>query len=151
MKKLLRDILSGFEHEIISGSDDIYVSGISFDSRITEKGHLFVAIKGLHTDGHEYIQQAIEKGAVAIVTEKEVNVKNAVTINTENTTKALAKIASNYYDHPSSKIKVIGITGTNGKTTTATLLFKLFLATGIKTGLISSVANYINEHSFIAK
>lgn len=152
MVKSLKYILFNLEYEIISGSEDTDVTGISFDSRKTQTGHLFVAVKGSNVDGHEYINKAVENGAVAVLIQNDVPViENITVIKTENSSYSLGAAVSNFYDNPSSKIKLIGITGTNGKTTTATLLYKLFLSLGKKAGLISTVTNYINNKEYKAE
>jgi UDP-N-acetylmuramoyl-L-alanyl-D-glutamate--2,6-diaminopimelate ligase len=151
MTKKLLDILKSIQIEHISGSDDIDISGISFDSRKTEKGHLFIATEGINTDGHMFIEAAVKKGAVAVMLQKDIDLKNVTCIKTNNTSKGLAIASANFYNNPSSKLKLVGITGTNGKTTVATLLYKLFLSLGFKVGLISTVANYINKKEFKAK
>lgn len=125
----------------IQGSTEIEVNAIVFDSRNVQKKCLFAAQKGLLFDGHQFIDKAIELGAVAILCENlpENLDKNITYIQVEDSNSALALIASNFYGNPSSKLKLIGITGTNGKTTVATLLYKLFQNAGYKTGLLSTV------------
>lgn len=123
------------------------IRSICFDSRKANTGCLFVAVKGIHTDGHRYIDQAIEKGAAAVVCEKlpEKLPENVTFISVENSAKALGIIVSNFYDNPSTRIKLVGVTGTNGKTTIATLLYKLYHELGYKAGLISTISNRIHE------
>jgi UDP-N-acetylmuramoyl-L-alanyl-D-glutamate--2,6-diaminopimelate ligase len=123
------------------------ISGVEFDSRKVKKGTLFVAIKGLQSDGHDYIEQAIIKGATAIICEvlPEKRSSDVCYVQVENSAKALALVAAEYYGHPSKKIKLVGITGTNGKTTTGTLLYKLFTQLGYNAGLISTVENKIGN------
>jgi len=152
MQKVLKHIVNSINLELISGSLDVTITGISFDSRETKQGHIFVAVKGEATDGHLYINKAVESGAVAVVVEDlpSVNIDTTL-LKVENTSFALALLASSFYDNPSSKIKLIGITGTNGKTTTATLLYDLFLKLGYKVGLISTVKNSINGKNVTAK
>ncbi len=146
MTKKLSDILTKFNCELISGSTDIVISGISFDSRKTKNGDLFIAVKGTNTDGHKFIKNAVKNGAVAVLAENiEENNLPTTVLKTANTSSALAFASAEFYDNPSEKLKLIGVTGTNGKTTTATLLYRLFLKAGYKTGLISTVKNYINE------
>ena len=131
MKKL-KDILYKAGLVEVVGSTDISVSAICSDSRKVEKGSLFVAVKGTQSDGHKFISQVAEAGAVAIVCEelpKEKN-KSVAYIKVSDSEAALGVIASNFFDNPSEKLKLIGITGTNGKTTTATLLYNLFLSLG---------------------
>lgn len=151
MKQKLQHIIKNTDTQIVSGAEDILVSGISFDSRKTKPGDLFVAIKGLQTDGHAYIKKAIEKGAVAVLLQDIAYAEKSVSIlQSKDSSKALSLIAANFYENPSRKLKLIGIVGTNGKTTTATLLHRLFLKAGHKAGLISTVKNYINEQEFEA-
>jgi len=145
--KRLPDILSNTQILQIEGNTDISISSISFDSRRIEKGSLFIAIKGTQADGHDFITLAIEKGASAVVCEilpKGVS-KDVVYIRVKDSSVALGEIASAFYDFPSRSIKLVGITGTNGKTTTVTLLYRLINMLGGKAGLISTVNNYIGE------
>ncbi|MBP1630691.1 MAG: UDP-N-acetylmuramoyl-L-alanyl-D-glutamate--2,6-diaminopimelate ligase [Bacteroidetes bacterium] len=122
------------------------VKGICFDSREVAEGFLFVAQTGTLVDGHKFIPMAIEQGAKFIVCENIPQEDYDVTfIKVEDSSKALGIIASKYYDNPSSKLKIIGITGTNGKTTTVTLLHRLFMNLGFKTGLVSTIVNKINN------
>jgi UDP-N-acetylmuramoyl-L-alanyl-D-glutamate--2,6-diaminopimelate ligase len=125
------------------------VTGICFDSRQVKPGFLFVAVKGTQSDGHQYISKALSLGAVAIVCEvlPESVPDNVTFVTVKNSAQALGVIASNFYQHPSEKIKLTGVTGTNGKTTVATLLFKLFTALGYKCGLISTVENLIVDQA----
>lgn len=123
------------------------ISSVAFDSRKIKKDSLFVAARGTAVDGHEYIDKAIESGAVAIVCEQLPEKKNeAVTyVKVADSSYALGIIACNYYDNPSEKLKLVGVTGTNGKTTTVTLLFNLFRSLGYSAGLLSTVQNKINQ------
>jgi len=146
MAKVLKHIIKNTDAKLVSGSLDTKISGISFDSRNTKQGDLFIAVKGVHTDGHLFIKNAAENGAAAILAENFENTKIPITLlKSKDSSKALALIAAEFYDKPSRKIKLIGIVGTNGKTTTATLLYRLFLKAGYKVGLISTIKNYINE------
>jgi UDP-N-acetylmuramoyl-L-alanyl-D-glutamate--2,6-diaminopimelate ligase len=126
---------------------NVDVSNICFDSRRVGKSSLFVAIKGTQTDGHDYILKAIELGAKSIVCEKlpDTIVESVTFVTVKNSNHALGIISSNFFGTPSEKVKLIGVTGTNGKTTTATLLYQLFSNLGYKTGLISTVENRIGE------
>jgi UDP-N-acetylmuramoyl-L-alanyl-D-glutamate--2,6-diaminopimelate ligase len=144
---VLKDILFGVSLQGLQGDREVQISGISFDSRKVEKGHLFVAIKGLTTDGHDYIAKAIELGARAILCEiMPADLPSEVVfIQSENSSHALAICASNYYGRPSEKLILVGITGTNGKTTVATLSYNLFRNLGYNTGLLSTVENRIND------
>ncbi|HEY8400815.1 MAG TPA: UDP-N-acetylmuramoyl-L-alanyl-D-glutamate--2,6-diaminopimelate ligase [Cytophagaceae bacterium] len=144
---LLKDILYKVSLVSVSGITDIEVSAIEFDSRNVTPGCLFVAISGTNVDGHNFIDLAIEKGAIAILCEVlPSGLKEGVTyVQVTNSNQALGIVASNFYGNPSSKLKLVGVTGTNGKTTTATLLHKLFIKLGYRTGLLSTVENKINE------
>lgn len=148
MKKL-KDILYKAGLVEVVGSTDISISSIYFDSRKIEKGSLFIAVKGTQSDGHEFISKAVASGAVAIVCEKlpgSLQGGGAVTyVKVIDSEAALGIIASNFYGNPSEKLKLVGITGTNGKTTTATLLYDLFRLLGFNAGLISTVAHKIND------
>lgn len=144
----LIDILNGIEIIESNGNLNIEIENICFDSRKCKAGSLFVAINGNESDGHNYISKAIENGAVAILYETECKDINITSVKTINSRKALAIIANNFYDSPSSKLNLVGITGTNGKTTTATLLYRLFSSLGYCCGLISTIANYINGEVF---
>ena len=144
--KTLKDILSGVTVLSTNGSVDVNVNAIVFDSRKATEGTAFVAIKGTAVDGHSFIDGVIEKGCTVIIAEHEVKVPSNVTlIVTDNSSKALALMATNFYNHPSEKLKLVGITGTNGKTTTTTLLFNLFMKLGYKSGLLSTVVNKIGS------
>lgn len=145
--QILKDILFGVSLRSISGNREAKITGITFDSRKVEEGFLFVAIKGLSVDGHEYIEQAIKKGAAAVVSQNLVEIENegVTQVQTDNSAEALSIMASNFYGRPSEKLKLIGITGTNGKTTCATLLYELFINLGYSVGLLSTVENKIND------
>jgi len=119
----LEELLRGIDYRILAGNSQLIIKGIAFDSKQVKPGFLFVCIAGLKTDGHLYIDNAIENGAAAIMVENIVRVKTGITcVLTENTRKGLATVASNFYGEPSRNIKVIGVTGTNGKTTTTHLI-----------------------------
>ena len=150
--KILRDILYKVAIKSVLGSTDHDISNIAYDSRKVQENNLFVAIKGTAKDGHQYIEKAIEKGAVAVVHEDalEMNHKGVVYIQVDNSAKALALMASNYFDHPSHNLNLIGITGTNGKTTVASLSYDLFKAAGYKVGLISTVKILVHEQAYTA-
>ena len=125
------------------------ISGIHIDSRQIESGHLFVAVKGTQTDGHAYINKAIEKGASAIVCEMlpEELKKDVTYIKVMDTEDSVGKLATAFYGNPTDKLELIGVTGTNGKTTIATLLYSMFRQFGYKVGLISTVCNYIDDEA----
>lgn len=147
MMKLLRDVLYKSGIEEVHGDLAISISAVSFDSRNVIAQSLFVATRGLNTDGHKFIDLAIEKGAAAVLVEElPSDLKEGITyIKVRDTSLALAYVCANFYDHPSQKIKLVGVTGTNGKTTTVTLLHSLFRQLGFKTGLLSTVRNLIND------
>lgn len=141
----LNNLLEGIVKLKVSGSIDREISSVCFDSRKSSKGAMFIAVNGTQSDGHQYIQKAIESGAVAIIYQDgDINDERVCAVKVENSRKALALIADNLYDHPSSKINLVGITGTNGKTTTVTLLYNLFTSLGYCCGLLSTIANYID-------
>ncbi|MXV52772.1 UDP-N-acetylmuramoyl-L-alanyl-D-glutamate--2,6-diaminopimelate ligase [Pedobacter sp. HMF7647] len=144
--KLLKDILFGVNVLEILGPESAEISEIIFDSRKATHGVLFVAVRGTVTDGHQYIGQVINEGVKAIVCESAPgDIQPEITyVLVSNSAKALGVMASNFYDQPSAKLKLVGVTGTNGKTTIATLLYKLFIELGYKTGLLSTVENQIN-------
>lgn len=150
---ILQDILFGIQLKALIGEREIEISSIVSDSRKTEKGSLFVAVKGLSVDGHQFIDKAIALGAKAIVCEKlpEEQQPEITYIQTDNSAKALGIIASNFYGNPSEKLQLVGITGTNGKTTCTTILHQLFLSKGYATGLVSTVENKINNQTIQAK
>ena len=146
--KLLKDILYKAGLEQVVGSTNMAVANITTDSREAKKDTLFVAIRGTITDGHEHIQQAVDSGCVAIVCE-EIPAKHAPGVSyiqVANSRKAAGHIAANFFDDPSANVDVIGITGTNGKTTIATTLHRLFTQLGYKVGLLSTVKNLIGNH-----
>ena len=145
--KLLKDILYKISLKAISGSTDIPVVSIQFDSRKVEPGCLFVAVRGVQVDGHQFIDKAIDAGAIAILcdTLPDSPREGVAYIETADTGLALGIAASNFYGNPSSRLKLVGITGTNGKTTCVTLLFNLFRTLGYHVGLLSTVENKIND------
>ena len=139
MKKL-KDIIYGVDLDSIKGDTSIIIKSIEFDSRKVVDGSLFVAVKGENADGHTFINKAIENGASAIIyNDHSFGEEKITTIKTPNTRKALSIVTSNFYDNPSKKIKLVGVTGTNGKTTVATTLFNLFNKAGLNSGLISTI------------
>ena len=145
----LQEIVSGINILEIKGNCNLEISDIHIDSRKVEENHLFIAVKGTQTDGHAYIGKAIEKGAKAIVCETfPEDLKNDVTyIKVADTEDCVGKIATTFYGNPTSKLELIGVTGTNGKTTIATLLYNMFRKFGYKVGLISTVCNYIDDEA----
>ncbi|AFD07774.1 UDP-N-acetylmuramoyl-L-alanyl-D-glutamate--2,6-diaminopimelate ligase [Solitalea canadensis] len=143
----LNNILENITVLDIKGSLDVTVSSITFDSRAVNEGCLFVAVKGTTVDGHKFIEQAVGKGASAILCEEfPLTLLPDVTyVKVEDSHAALGWLGAAFYEHPSSRLKLIGVTGTNGKTTCATLLFNLFRGLGYKCGLISTVQNQIED------
>ena len=144
---ILSDLLQNIIQKGLVGNTEIEVSGIQFDSRKVEKNSIFVATRGTATDGHDYISMAIEKGASAIVCETfpTEKVEGVTYVLVENSSDALGKMASAWFNFPSSKLTLVGVTGTNGKTTIATLLYQMFRQLGYKTGLLSTVCNYVDD------
>jgi len=148
--KLLKDILYKVSVNTIYGDTNMEVTQIDFDSRTVKEGSLFVAQKGVLVDGHTFIDKAIQLGARSIICEVLPEKKEAgiTFIQVDNSNTSLAIIASNFYDHPSSKLKLIGVTGTNGKTTIASLLYHLYKKAGYKVGLISTVEILVDTKEF---
>jgi UDP-N-acetylmuramoyl-L-alanyl-D-glutamate--2,6-diaminopimelate ligase len=137
----LKDILYGVNITSSVGDMGIEITDVCFDSRQVKKGSLFVAVPGTQTDGHQYIGRAVEQGAVAIVCEHlpDIPHEKSTCVTVKDSARALGIIAANFFGAPSQKLKLVGVTGTNGKTTVATLLYNLFTQLGYKTGLISTV------------
>ena len=148
----LKDILAGIGLLETRGDLSVPVHQIQFDSRKVESGDLFVAVKGSHVDGHQFIGKAIEMGAVAVVCEDvpENFPATVVLVRIENTQINFGKIAATFYGNPSANLKVVGVTGTNGKTTIASLLYKSFTLLGYKVGLISTIKYYVGAEEFHA-
>ena len=148
MKKL-KDILVGFDFEVTQGDCDMPVKGLHFDSRLVTGGDVFFAIPGVLVDGHDYIQGAIDQGCRCVILEKpgDYSQDDMTFVLVKDGSIALAAMASAFFDHPSRKIDLVGITGTNGKTTTATLLHDLYSSIGHKCGLISTVTNKVGDRS----
>ncbi len=143
----LKEIIYKVSLESVSGNMDNEVKGVFIDSRSVQPGGLFIAVTGSQTDGHQYIDKAIDNGAVAILSEHTPSVlrSNVTYITVNDSASALGQVASNFHGNPSKNLKLVAITGTNGKTTTATLLFQLFRNLGYRVGLISTVHNRINN------
>ncbi len=150
--KLLREILYKVEINSVIGNTSLSINKIEFDSRLISDGDMYIAITGVNVDGHSFISQAIQNGANCIVCEKIPDNKTdgVVYVNVKSSRKAVAIISSNYFDNPSSKLNLIGVTGTNGKTTIATLLFDLYTVLEIKSGLISTVKISYDNKNFQA-
>lgn len=145
--RTLQDILYRAGIREIVGTTDMEITSIEFDSRKIVEGSLFVATEGTQVDGHDFIDKAIQSGASAIVCNRipEETTSDVTYVVTANSAEALGYIASNFFDNPSEKIKVIGVTGTNGKTTIVTLLYQLFIDLGYGVGLLSTIQNKINN------
>jgi UDP-N-acetylmuramoyl-L-alanyl-D-glutamate--2,6-diaminopimelate ligase len=148
----LSELLKNVEVLNILGKDDIEITGVNIDSRRIEDGHLFIAIPGTQTDGHKFIPKAIEQGAAAVLCEyfpnkREPGVTYIAVASTED---EVGKVATAFYGDPSRKLKLVGVTGTNGKTTIATLLYNMFRKFGHKCGLLSTVCNYIEDKAIPA-
>jgi UDP-N-acetylmuramoyl-L-alanyl-D-glutamate--2,6-diaminopimelate ligase len=150
--KLLKDILYRVTINRVIGSTSVAINNIEFDSRKIEFNDVFVAIKGVLSDGHNYIEKATDLGALVIICEKIPDkIINGITyVEVDNSNIALSVLAANYYGNPSDDIQLIGITGTNGKTTVATLLYKLFKKAGFKVGLLSTVKILIDNKEYKA-
>lgn len=150
--KSLRELLAGIEILETYGNLDVSIREIQFDSRQVQTGDLFVAVKGSHVDGHQFIAKAIELGAVAVVCEDmpETIPSGLVVVRIEGTQAAFGKIAATFFGNPSANLKVVGVTGTNGKTTIASLLYKTFTLLGYKVGLISTIKYYVGVEEFHA-
>lgn len=150
--KLLKDILYKVGIEAVHGATDITISKIEFDSRKIELNDVFVAIKGTLSDGHHFIDKALSLGAIAVVCEEfpDVIVNGVTYVKVKDTNEALAFLAANYYENPSENIRLIGVTGTNGKTTIASLLYQLFKKAGYKVGLLSTVKILVDETEYKA-
>jgi len=148
--KALKDILYGVGLKSVSGSTAVMVNSVCFDSRKVGMDDVFIAIKGTLTDGHKYIDKAIASGAKAIVCETlPANLVNEITyVEVKNGNTALAIMASNFYDNPSKNLKLVGVTGTNGKTTISSLLYQLFKKAGFKVGLISTIKIMVDETAY---
>ncbi len=148
----LNEILSKVKPLDIVGNAEVEITGVNIDSRRIEKGHLFVAIKGTQVDGHSFIQKAIDFGATAILCEQvpEVRHEGVTYVVVDSTEAAVGPVATMFYDDPTSKLKLVGVTGTNGKTTIATLLYNMFRKFGHKCGLLSTVCNYIEDKAIPA-
>ena len=145
--KTLQQLIQAIPNVQVIGNTGVIIQHLTYDSRQVGVGSVFFAIAGTQVDGHKYINDVIEKGAVAIVCENlPAIINDAITyIKINNTSEVMGLMACAFYNHPSEKIKLTAITGTNGKTTVATLLFKLFRSFGHHVGLLSTVQNQINE------
>lgn len=143
---LLKDILQNINIESVVGSLDIDITGVNIDSRRIQPGHLFIAVRGTQTDGHCYIAKAVELGAAAVLVCDDIaeTCANVTYVKVANTEDIVGTVATQFYGTPTQKLKLVGVTGTNGKTTIATLLYEIFRRFGYKCGLCSTVCNYID-------
>jgi len=148
----LNELTKGIKTLQIAGDADIDITGVNIDSRKIKPGHLFVAMKGTQVDGHTFIPKALELGAAAVLCEDmpEERKDGVVYVQVESTEDAVGKVATLFYGDPSTKLKLVGVTGTNGKTTIATLLYNMFRKFGYKCGLLSTVCNYIEGEAIPA-
>lgn len=148
-KMILKELLKAIQPVQIAGDPNIEITGINIDSRRVEDGHLFMAMRGTQTDGHAYIAAAIAKGAVAILCEEipESRKEGVTYVQVKDSEDATGKLATCFYGDPTSKVELVGVTGTNGKTTIATLLYNTFRYFGYKVGLLSTVCNYIDDEA----
>jgi len=149
---ILKDILYKVTINAVVGSTSITVGGVQFDSRQIKENDVFVAISGTISDGHNYIEKAIKDGATAVVCEAlpEILEDNITYIEVQSSNKALAYVAANFYGHPSGNLKLVGVTGTNGKTTVSSLLYQLFKKAGYKVGLLSTVKIMVDNTTYKA-
>ena len=143
----LNELLKNITPIKIIGNDDVEITGVNIDSRRIKTGHLFVAMNGTQVDGHQFIGKAIELGAISVLCEDlpKVLQEGITYVQVESTEDAVGKVATLFYGDPSHKLKLVGVTGTNGKTTIATLLYNMFRKFGHKVGLLSTVCNYIDD------
>ncbi|MBQ8225095.1 MAG: UDP-N-acetylmuramoyl-L-alanyl-D-glutamate--2,6-diaminopimelate ligase [Bacteroides sp.] len=145
----LSELLKTIQPIQVVGNKEVEITGVNIDSRLIEKGHLFMAMRGTQTDGHAYIPAALQKGAVAVLCEELPQaVEDGITyVQVKESEEAVGKVATLFYGDPTSKMELVGVTGTNGKTTIATLLYNTFRYFGYKVGLISTVCNYIDDQA----
>ena len=148
----LHELLKNIKNADITGNADVEITGVNIDSRRIAEGHLFVAMRGTQVDGHRFIPKAIEQGAAAILCEElPETISDSVTyVQVASTEDAVGPVATVFYGNPSEKLKLVGVTGTNGKTTIATLLYNMFRKLGYKCGLLSTVCNYIEGEAIPA-
>ncbi len=151
MSKLLKDLLSDSGKYNVKGDTDILIKGVTADSRQVKEGYLFVAVKGITSDGHDFIGNAINNGAVAIVGEldaKQLKIENTTYIEVKDSKKELSVLAASWFDNPAKKLKIIGVTGTDGKTSTSSLIYWILKLAGKKVGLISTVSAKIGDEEY---
>lgn len=146
---VLEELIKGLKTVSVCGQTDIEITGVNIDSRRIKEGHLFIAQRGTQVDGHKFIPKAIELGAKAVLCEvlPEEKAEGVTYVQVESTEDVAGKVATIFYGDPSRKLKLVGVTGTNGKTTIATLLYNMFRKLGYKCGLLSTVCNYIEDEA----
>lgn len=146
---VLEELIKGLKAVSVCGQTDIEITGVNIDSRRIKEGHLFIAQRGTQVDGHKFIPKAIELGAKAVLCEvlPEEKAEGVTYVQVESTEDVAGKVATIFYGDPSRKLKLVGVTGTNGKTTIATLLYNMFRKLGYKCGLLSTVCNYIEDEA----
>lgn len=149
---VLEELIKGLKTVSVCGQTDIEITGVNIDSRRIKEGHLFIAQRGTQVDGHKFIPKAIELGAKAVLCEvlPEEKAEGVTYVQVESTEDVAGKVATIFYGDPSRKLKLVGVTGTNGKTTIATLLYNMFRKLGYKCGLLSTVCNYIEDEAIPA-
>lgn len=146
----LNILLKGVQIQAVSGSSDIEITGVTYDSRKVSKGNLFICISGFSVDGHKFINDARERGAIAVLVEKDVDSKDLTVIKVANTREAMPALAANFFGHPTEYLKLVGITGTSGKTTTTYLIKSIFEAARKKTGLLGSISTQIGDKVYVS-
>ena len=138
-------LLNGIDYSVLSGSTDIEISKLVYDSRKVEPGDVFVCLKGYNVDAHKFAQSAVDKGAAAVVLSDELDLKDTAVIKVDDTRKALACLSANFFGHPAKELISIALTGTKGKTTTACMIQSILQAGGLKTGTIGTLGIVIGD------
>ncbi len=146
----LKELLKGIEIISSKGDLDVEINGIVYDSRKTKKGNLFICVSGYTQDGHNYINDALQKGAAAFIVEKDVDVEGAAVVKVQNSRSAMPMLASAFYNNPTQRLRLVGITGTNGKTTTTYLIKSIMEANRQKTGLLGTISTQIGDKIFVS-
>lgn len=142
---LLKKLLKNLDYKIIQGDDNINIENVCYDNRKVANNDLFICVKGFKVDGHSFIEDAKKRGAVALIVSEDIDIEGITVIKVEDTRKALAIVSSNFFGNPKEKIKLLGVTGTNGKTTSAFIMKSILEKAGYKVGLIGTIANYIGD------
>ena len=144
---ILEELIKNIRPTGVTGGTDVEITGVDIDSRRVERGHLFVAMRGTPADGHTFRPKAVAQGAAAILCEDmpEETAEGVTYVQVASTEDAVGEVATVFYGDPSRKLKLVGVTGTNGKTTIATLLYNMFRKLGYRCGLLSTVCNYIED------